>query len=86
MNAFIIVLLTIIALATIGFAAYKLNIALYKPQNIWNVAVFKMDKDEDKLGGHHFNSVIFNNKRVVVMDGLMKDSWINNRTRGLYRK
>lgn len=46
-----------------------------KPGNEW-----------DKLGGHHFKSVIFNDKRVVVMDGLLKDSWINNRTRTLYKK
>lgn len=40
--------------------------------------------DWDMYGGHHFKSVLFKGKRIVVMDGLIKDSWINNRTRKLF--
>lgn len=35
-------------------------------------------------GGHHFNTTIFNGKRVVVMDGIVNDNWINNHTRKLF--
>ena len=35
-------------------------------------------------GGHHFNSTIFNGKRVIVMDGIVNDNWLNNRTRKFF--
>lgn len=35
-------------------------------------------------GGHHFNTVEFKGKRVVVMDGIVNDNWINNHTRKFY--
>lgn len=43
-------------------------------------------KGWNEYGGHHFMSVIFNGKRIVVMDGQTKDSWINNRTRKFFKK
>lgn len=66
MNAFVIVLLTFVALVVLGFATYKLNIALYKPQNIWDVAVFKMDKDEDIIN-HDYScpDVVFSPWRLI---------------------
>ena len=42
------------------------------------------DWDWSRKGGHHFNTVNFDGKQVVVMDGKIKDSWVNNRTRDLF--
>ena len=36
------------------------------------------------LGGHHFNSTVFQGKRIVVMDGIVNDNWLNNHTRKLF--
>ena len=36
------------------------------------------------FGGHHLNTVIFRGKRIVVMDGIVNDNWINNHTRKLF--
>ncbi len=36
------------------------------------------------LGGHHFNTTVFQGKRIVVMDGIVNDNWLNNRTRKLF--
>lgn len=46
---------------------------LYTEKRKWN-----------ERGGHHFCSVVFNGDRIIAMDGLQKDSWINNRTRKFY--
>lgn len=35
-------------------------------------------------GGHHFNTTVFNGQRIVVMDGIVNDNWINNHTRKLF--
>lgn len=35
----------------------------------------------NRKGGHHFNSLVFNGKRIVVMDGIVNDNWLNNHTR-----
>ena len=32
-------------------------------------------------GGHHLNTTVFNGQRVVVMDGIVNDNWLNNHTR-----
>lgn len=36
------------------------------------------------IGGHHFNATTFRGKRVVVMDGIVNDNWINNHTRKFF--
>lgn len=36
------------------------------------------------LGGHHFNTEVFEGKRIVVMDGIVNDNWLNNRTRKFF--
>lgn len=40
--------------------------------------------DRSKNGGHHFNSIVVNGERLVVMDGRVKDNFVNNRTRKLF--
>ena len=42
-------------------------------QQVWN-----------PRGGHHFNTTVFQDKRVVVMDGIVNDNWLNNHTRKLF--
>lgn len=48
--------------------------SLVKPmidkQQVWN-----------PRGGHHLNTLVFNGKRIVVMDGIVDDNWLNNHTR-----
>ncbi len=46
---------------------------LIDKQQIWN-----------PMGGHHFNMTVFQGKRVVVMDGIVNDNWINNHTRKFF--
>ena len=36
------------------------------------------------LGGHHLNTTVFNGQRIVVMDGIVNDNWLNNHTRKLF--
>lgn len=36
------------------------------------------------LGGHHLNTTVYNGKRLVVMDGIVNDNWLNNHTRKFY--
>jgi len=35
-------------------------------------------------GGHHFNTTVFKGKRIVVMDGIVNDNWLNNHTRKFF--
>lgn len=42
-------------------------------QQVWN-----------PRGGHHFNTLVFNGKRIVVMDGIVDDNWLNNHTRKFF--
>ena len=35
-------------------------------------------------GGHHFNSTVFQGKRVIAMDGIVNDNWLNNHTRKFF--
>lgn len=35
-------------------------------------------------GGHHLNTLVFNGKRIVVMDGIVDDNWLNNHTRKMF--
>ncbi len=45
-----------------------------------------IDKKQDwnPRGGHHLNTTVFKGKRVVVMDGIVNDNWLNNHTRKLF--
>lgn len=36
------------------------------------------------FGGHHLNTVMFQGKRIVVMDGIANDNWLNNHTRKFF--
>lgn len=36
------------------------------------------------LGGHHLNTTVYKGKRIVVMDGIVNDNWINNHTRKFF--
>lgn len=36
------------------------------------------------FGGHHLNTVVYQGKRIVVMDGIVNDNWLNNHTRKLF--
>lgn len=54
---------------------YKENLVklMIDKQQVWNLK-----------GGHHFNTLIFNGKRIVVMDGIVDDNWLNNHTRKMF--
>jgi hypothetical protein len=41
-------------------------------------------QDWNRFGGHHLNTTVFNGKRIVVMDGVVNDNWLNNHTRKLF--
>ena len=41
-------------------------------------------RDWNPLGGHHLNTVVYQGKRIVVMDGIVNDNWLNNHTRKLF--
>ena len=45
-----------------------------------------IDKRQDwnPRGGHHFNTTVFGGKRIAVMDGIVDDNWLNNRTRKFF--
>lgn len=71
---------------------YGENLALYEIEKL-STAEFVETKRIDlidkknqwsKYGGHHFNMVNFQNKTVIVMDGITDDNWINNHTRKFF--
>ena len=45
-----------------------------------------IDKEQvwNPMGGHHLNTTVFNGNRIVVMDGIVNDNWLNNHTRKLF--
>ena len=45
-----------------------------------------IDKKQEwnPMGGHHFNTTLFQGKRIVVMDGIVGDNWVNNHTRKFF--
>ena len=45
-----------------------------------------VDKQHDwnPMGGHHLNTLVFNEKRIVAMDGIVNDNWLNNHTRKFF--
>lgn len=45
-----------------------------------------IDKNQvwNPMGGHHLNTVVYQGKRIVVMDGIVHDNWLNNHTRKVF--
>ena len=60
----------------------KLSPTEYEEQFVHSM----IDKKQEwnPMGGHHFNTAVFNGKQIVVMDGIVNDNWINNHTRKIF--
>ena len=71
---------------------YGENLAMYRIKNLSSDSyeeefvrfMNSRDFEWSAKGGHHFNTTVFNGRRVVVMDGKVRDNWINNRTRKFF--
>ena len=60
----------------------ELSTTIYKERFVTKM----IDKGSDwnVRGGHHLNTTVYKGKRLVVMDGIVNDNWLNNRTRKFF--